>query len=183
MNVGTSITGSQAQTNNLIIEKYCYGDLPANCITYGGLYQWNEAMQYVASGVNVKGICPTGWHIPSDDELSTLYTTVGGDANSLKAIGQGVGSGAGTNTSGFSVMLSGACYGDGSFGGLGDYTLLWSSIDSGAAGANGMGITFDLSSIGNYSLINKDYGFSVRCVKDWSLLLQSPNGGGELESR
>ncbi|MDR3668834.1 MAG: FISUMP domain-containing protein, partial [Ignavibacteriaceae bacterium] len=43
LNVGVMINGSSEQTNNGIIEKYCYQNDPANCIKYGGLYQWNEA--------------------------------------------------------------------------------------------------------------------------------------------
>ena len=49
LNIGTMINGNANQTNNGIIEKYCYNNLAASCITYGGLYQWNEAMQYVTT--------------------------------------------------------------------------------------------------------------------------------------
>src|ERR1035437_7497296 len=101
LDVGTQVNGSLEQTNNGTIEKYCYNNDPANCTTYGGLYQWNEAMQYVTTP-GTKGICPTGWHIPTYAELQTLATTVSNDGNALKAVGQGTGSGAGTNTSGFS---------------------------------------------------------------------------------
>lgn len=58
-------------SNNSIIEKYCYNDIEANCNLYGGLYSWNEAMQYVTNE-EARGICPEGWHIPSDDEWTTL---------------------------------------------------------------------------------------------------------------
>src|ERR1035441_9850769 len=47
INGGTNGDGNQ--TNNGTIEKYCYNDDPANCTKYGGLYQWNEAMQYVTT--------------------------------------------------------------------------------------------------------------------------------------
>ena len=50
LNVGTRINGSLSQTNNGTIEKYCYNDLEANCNTHGGLYQWDEAMQYLTTG-------------------------------------------------------------------------------------------------------------------------------------
>ncbi len=106
LNVGTRIDGALEQTSGNGIEKYCYDNLEANCTTYGGLYQWNEAMQYVTNE-SAKGICPTGWHIPTLAEFQTLSTEVGGDGNALKAIGQGVDAGAGTNTSGFSALLAG----------------------------------------------------------------------------
>ena len=46
-------------TNNGIIEKYCYDNNPANCAIYGGLYQWNEMMQYTTQQ-GAQGICPNG---------------------------------------------------------------------------------------------------------------------------
>jgi len=45
VNTGTRVNGSAEQNNNSQIEKYCYNDVEANCTTYGGLYQWAEAMQ------------------------------------------------------------------------------------------------------------------------------------------
>jgi len=65
LNIGTRIDGSQNQTDNGTIEKYCYDDLESNCDIYGGLYQWDEAMQYVTTQ-GVQGICPAGWHLPTD---------------------------------------------------------------------------------------------------------------------
>ena len=106
LDVGTMINSTIHSTNDSIIEKYCYDNLPANCDTYGGLYQWNEAMQYVQTE-GAQGICPEGWHIPTEVEFNDLYSAVGGNGNAIKAIGQGSGSGAGTNTSGFSALLGG----------------------------------------------------------------------------
>ena len=109
LNVGTRINGNVDQTNNSTIEKYCYGDLPASCTTlgYGGLYQWDEAMQYVTTP-GTQGICPTGWHIPTEEEFATLSTFVGGNGNALKEIGLNSASGGeGTNTSGFSALYRG----------------------------------------------------------------------------
>ncbi|MCX6793160.1 MAG: fibrobacter succinogenes major paralogous domain-containing protein [Candidatus Falkowbacteria bacterium] len=70
------------QNDDTKIEKYCFGNNVANCATDGGLYEWQEAMALPASCVNSdcsaqitsphQGICPTGWHIPTDAELSTL---------------------------------------------------------------------------------------------------------------
>jgi uncharacterized protein (TIGR02145 family) len=79
MNVGTMIEGTNDMSNNGILEKYCFDNLETNCDIYGGLYQWDEAMEYTSS-VNcdpcgpttgkggVQGICPSGYHIPSDPE-------------------------------------------------------------------------------------------------------------------
>jgi uncharacterized protein (TIGR02145 family) len=77
LNIGTRINGSQNQANNSIVEKYCYNDIDSSCDIYGGLYQWNEAMQYVATE-GVQGICPSGWHIPTDAEWTTISSNLGG---------------------------------------------------------------------------------------------------------
>lgn len=82
------------QTNNGIIEKYCYADNESKCDTNGGLYQWAEAMQYKngCSNTNTiqpthptQGICPTGWHIPSDSEWHNLEQTLTSPGNSCDA--------------------------------------------------------------------------------------------------
>jgi uncharacterized protein (TIGR02145 family) len=75
LKVGTMINGGQKQTNNGIIEKYCYNNNTANCDIYGGLYQWDEMMGYSATP-GVQGICPPDWHIPTDDEWKILEGTV-----------------------------------------------------------------------------------------------------------
>jgi len=179
LEIGDMIQGNLNQSNNGTIEKYCYNNNLANCETYGGLYQWDEAMQFsTASGT--KGICPTGWHIPTQTEFQTLATAVSNDGNALKAVGQGTGSGTGTNTSGFSTLLAGSRY-LGNFSSLGSTANFWSS-------------TIHSTSISRYTFLSNggnsiteaytdanDNGFSVRCVKDEiktaSIQLTSPNGG------
>ena len=138
LDVGTKInsySSSDNQTNNGTIEKYCYNNNEANCTTYGGLYQWNEAMGY-SSVEGSQGICPDGWHIPTYAELQTLSNAVGGSGNALKAVGQGSGSGTGTNTSGFSALLAGSRYSsNGNFYSLGYYTYFWSSTEYSSSNA------------------------------------------------
>jgi uncharacterized protein (TIGR02145 family) len=65
------INVSSNQLNNGVIEKYCYNNDLANCDTYGGLYRWNEMMQYTIHQCP-QGICPIGWHIPNEAEWCTL---------------------------------------------------------------------------------------------------------------
>ncbi len=61
---------------------YCYDNNTANCNSYGRLYSWTTSMNgdsassSVPSGV--RGICPTGWHIPSKAEWDVLVTYLGG---------------------------------------------------------------------------------------------------------
>jgi uncharacterized protein (TIGR02145 family) len=75
LNIGTKIFHNVAQTNNPVIEKYCYGNVSANCETYGGLYQWDEMMQYT-NQEGAQGICPAGWHLPADAEWAALTSYV-----------------------------------------------------------------------------------------------------------
>ena len=166
IDVGTRIDGSQNASDNGVIEKYCYNNDPANCTTYGGLYQWNEAMQYVTNE-GTKGICPVGWHIPTSVEFQTLSSGVGYDGNALKEIGQGTGGGAGTNTSGFSALLAGNYdynYG-GAFNSLGDYSWIWLSTEYNAVNAFAITLFSTISVIITNNPGNKNYGFSVRCIK------------------
>lgn len=58
-------------------EKWCYGNASGNCDVYGGLYQWDEVMQG-STQIGVQGICPPGWHVPTDGEFATLTYYLGG---------------------------------------------------------------------------------------------------------
>lgn len=71
LNLGTIIPTINEMSNDGIVEKYCYLDQPDSCIKYGGLYQWQEAMQY-SWKENTRGICPPGWHIPGDLDWKIL---------------------------------------------------------------------------------------------------------------
>jgi len=164
LDVGMMILGDLNQTDNEILEKYCYGNDPLNCALYGGLYQWNEAMRF-STTAGTQGICPPGWHIPTYDDFETLSVSVGGDANSLKTVGQGIGGG-GTNTSGFSVLLTGYNYDHGSFRSLGQLGQLWSSTEYNTSSVNALhfsGIRGDIYY--TYDFL-KDYGAGVRCLED-----------------
>ena len=167
LDIGTRIDGNQNQTNNTptnIIEKYCYNNEPANCTTYGGLYQWNEAMQYVSTA-GEKGICPVGWHLPTLSEFQTLAATVANNGNALKEIGQGVDPGEGTNTSGFSALLAGTRHYNGNFYYLGNDAVFWISTEYNVGESNYFYLPYNLSNI-VFDHNSKNYGFSVRCIKD-----------------
>jgi uncharacterized protein (TIGR02145 family) len=160
LDVGTMILGSDTAKDNGIIEKYCYSNDTSNCNTYGGLYQWNEAMQYTTTP-GTKGICPLGWHFPASAEFQILSNIVGGDGNALKAIGQGTG----TNTSGFSALLAGSRGYDGYFHYLLDYAIFWSSTEGDSTFAYYMYLYYSSSGIGLDGFY-KAYGLSVRCLQD-----------------
>jgi uncharacterized protein (TIGR02145 family) len=172
LDVGTMIIGYSNPENNGINEKYCYNKIwyndTINCSIYGGLYQWNEAMQYVTTE-GAQGICPPGWQIPSVNDFYLLKKAINYDGNTLKAVGQGSSNGAGTNTSGFTALLSGERDNTGIFNNIGDNAYFWSSTEEGSTTAYLINLSDSNNSIpfgGNY----KDYGFSVRCLKGGSNL-------------
>lgn len=81
LNVGNVVNSSTTQTDNNIVEKYCYNNNSINCDIYGGLYQWNEVMNYTTlQNQSVRGICPTGWHMPSSSDWNQLGDYVGGQS-------------------------------------------------------------------------------------------------------
>ncbi len=164
LNVGNMIPGTGTMNNNGVVEKYCYDDDTLKCNSFGALYQWNEVMQY-SIDPGVQGICPNGWHIPTREDYEILIEAAGFDGNSLKAVGQGSGNGAGTNTTGFSAKLAGRRYSVGDFGSLGQLGVFWTSTQY----SDFYGIYMHMYNSGKIAGIpdlSKKYGFSVRCVKN-----------------
>lgn len=86
LNLGTRIDIISDQSDNGIIEKYCYNDDENRCDVYGALYLWNELMQYTTSQAS-QGICPFGWHIPTDNEWKTLEMYLGMSQTQANATG------------------------------------------------------------------------------------------------
>ena len=171
MNLGTRINGSQNQTNNSTFEKYCYANVESNCDIYGGLYQWGEAMQY-SSTPGTQGICPTGWHLPTDAELTTLITYLGGPdvaGGKVKEAGtthwQAPNTGA-TDESGFTILPG--SYRDylGAFSGaLGTRTSIWSSTVNGGY-AWDYTFYFNTDDAEHNGGAMHSNGFSIRCIKN-----------------
>ena len=182
LNIGTMINGSNNQTNNSTIEKYCYSNNSSNCSTYGGLYQWDEMMQYVTTE-GTQGICPTGWHLPTDAEWKTIEMHLGmtqteADAEGWRGTNEGsklAGNAAlwsnGTlegdsdfGTSGFTGLPAGYRFTDSSFLNLSNTTGFWSSSENGSSAWSRL-LTFNNTQAyrGYYG---QTFGFSVRCLKD-----------------
>ncbi|NCA74983.1 MAG: hypothetical protein EOM90_01490 [Alphaproteobacteria bacterium] len=169
LDIGIRINGTIEQSDNGILEKYCYNDQESNCAVYGGMYQWNEMMQYVTSSAT--GICPPGWHIPSDAEWTILTNNLGGE---LVAGGKMKETGLlhwwdpnlASNSSGFTALGSGIREPDATFNVLNQYTNFWSSTENSAlfSWSRALGhLSESLWRDGNY---DKTKGFSVRCLKD-----------------
>lgn len=171
LNVGTKILGTVNQTNNSIIEKYCYGDDVSNCSIYGGLYQWDEAMQY-STTEGVKGICPTSWHLPTDAEWTTLINFLGFEpvaGSKMKEAGTthwlSPNTGA-TNSSGFTALPGSYKDIDGSFHHLTYNAYFWSSSPYASSGVWFRYLDYNTECVHRSGDGYKVLGFSIRCVKD-----------------
>ena len=178
LNIGTMISSFNNQTNNGTIEKYCYSNNTSNCDTYGGLYQWNEMMGYVTTE-GTQGICPTGWHLPTDAEWMVLEeeveSTTGVNWNTtgfrgtdvalnLKSTSGWYNNQNGTDLYGFTGLPGGYRKSDGSFSFLTKDALYWSSSENGSyVWSRGLYYNYTQVLRGNY---DQAYGFSARCVRD-----------------
>lgn len=144
--------------------QWAYDGNKSNVAVYGRLYTWYAA-------TDSRGLCPAGWHLPTDAEWTTLTTFLGG-----KAVAGGKMKEAGTahwanpnadatNISGWTALLGGDRDISGAFNNIGNYGLWWSATELDAADAWYRNLFFS----NGYAYRNngrKDFGFSVRCVRD-----------------
>lgn len=168
LNYGIQILHTTVQRDNCLPEKYCYLNQLARCTTSGGLYQWDEMMEYSESPGN-KGFCPPGWHVPDEGDWGTLFANFINNAfagNPLKIEGY----------SGFNALLSGVRFNNNVWK-LGpeepiiNATFIWSSESYGPEKAWSHSMIHLLAdpeytpSVSFYpsSRIN---AFAVRCLKD-----------------
>ena len=167
LNRGFMIDGAEDQQDNGVIEKYCYDNNPVLCEKYGGLYQWDEAMQY-STQESSQGICPAGWHIPSDSEWKILELFLGmsrEDANEKlwRGIDQGVLIQPGGET-GFEALRGGNRFLAGSFSQIGSAGYFWTS--TGTEGRHAWRRGVNINEEGIYRSENhRSFGFSVRCIR------------------
>ncbi len=133
--------------NYVTANSWCYANKASKCAKWGRLYVWQAA----------RSACPSGWHLPSDEEWSVL--------DSIPAKGLRTQSWNGTNVTGFDALPGGYRYRDGSFYNGGELAFFWSSSDDVVPGAWGRELV-----AARKSLIRMGYhkpgGFSVRCLKD-----------------
>jgi uncharacterized protein (TIGR02145 family) len=131
---------------------------------YGKLYNWYAV-------ADPRNLCPTGWHVPTDVEWTTLTDYLGGlnvAGGKMKSTGTqywlSPNTGA-TNESGFSGLPGGTCVSFGSFYTIGTNMFLWSSSESDTSAATRYILRWDSNGV-IQSNIDKNNGFSVRCLRD-----------------
>jgi uncharacterized protein (TIGR02145 family) len=156
---------TDATWSTLTTPAYCWfnNDPATNKNPYGALYNWYT--------VNSNKLCPTGWHVPSDDEWATMITYLGGDTlagGKLKEAGTAHWTSPNTsadNSSGFTALPGGSHYTNGSFYLNGKYGWYWSSTESSSADAWHQYMIYNTGIISR-TAGSKSLGFSVRCIKN-----------------
>jgi len=176
------------QWTNLTTSAYCnYNNDSTNVSTYGRLYNW-------AAVVDSRKIAPSGWHVSTDEEFTALeeYLIANGynwdGTTSDNKIGKSLASKTGwnssseagdvgndmstNNSSGFTALPGGYRYSYGSFNYIDYFGLWWIATEYSSTEALSRYLYYDRSGFGRASN-NKNYGFSVRCVKDGGTMVES----------
>ncbi|HPS62790.1 MAG TPA: FISUMP domain-containing protein, partial [Bacteroidales bacterium] len=157
LNRGIAISSESPQVNNCQTEKYCYQDNTQKCSTYGGLYQWDEMMDYQPTE-GIQGICPPGWHLPTRQDWQDLFNVLHGQALAGKYLQDPA-------TNGFTALSGGLNYTNLLWDFEGFATMFWTSTRTGTARALAHGINRVDFSVCDYSSLRSN-AFPVRCVKD-----------------
>ena len=157
----------------------CYGGVDSNCNTYGRLYSWATAMGFESSCNSStcssriqsphRGICPSGWHIPTIEEWTTLTDYAGGSSTAgakLKAKSEWNSDGNGTDNYGFSA-LPGGYYMMNGFSTVGDRGYWWSATELSPVSAPYLIMSYNGNEVGGGNGNFKRWAMmSVRCVRD-----------------
>ncbi|MCQ2104295.1 MAG: fibrobacter succinogenes major paralogous domain-containing protein [Fibrobacter sp.] len=176
------------KTPSLKGNSWCYDNKAENCDVIGRLYTWAAAIDSIALANDsdnpqtcgygkdctlpavVQGVCPSGWHLPINDEWQTLFASVGGEDKAgvaLKSSSGWYNNGNGTDAYGFFALPAGYRDNYGNFYYAGYIAFFWSASQV-------MNFSYDAyymyliygnedASMNRYS---KGYGFSVRCLQN-----------------
>ena len=157
LDYGTMTSAVSHQQDNCISEKYCYNNDVTNCTKYGGLYQWDELMQFQDTP-GLQGLCPPGWHVPAQTEWNTLFNYYQGQGIAGKTMQDSI-------ISGFRVKESGVIYSNASWKFQGFGAIFWTSTPSGTIKAISHGLNQINFSVSDYPA-NRSNAFATRCLRD-----------------
>jgi uncharacterized protein (TIGR02145 family) len=166
---------------------YCWHDNSVSARdVYGGLYTWAAAMNGASSSSNnpsgVQGVCPNGWHLPSDAEWKQLEMYLGmsqadADNTGFRGVDEGgklkeagtvhwdsPNTGA-TNESGFTALPGSDRVQDGGFGRTGIYAHFWTATETGGDNARSRYLDYLSAGVARGENIKRE-GYSIRCVRD-----------------
>ncbi len=141
---------------------WAYNNSESNVSKYGRLYNWQIA----------KNVCPTGWHLPSDTEWTSLTNYLGGEAVAGEKLKSSTGwkldegKNYGNNMSGFNALPAGFRSGNGgSFVDKGKYSYFWSSTSEGSEYAWFRSLDYSGGEVDRDD-DNRTDGYSVRCLRN-----------------
>ena len=165
---------------------WCFDNALDNCAMYGRLYTWSVAMDSVGvwstkgkgcgydktcnvdSAGSVRGICPEGWHLPTQTEWGTLFAAVGGMSTAgkmLKSTSGWTSNGNGTDGYSFAALPADSRTAGGDYRNKGYVTNFWSSSEKDSGTVYTMSLTYYVENA-DLTYRYKPEGLSVRCVKD-----------------
>lgn len=154
------------------------------CRKYGRLYTWSQAMgldrffdaSVWAGSLARAGICPSGWHLPSDAEWTALLESTGSKENSVQGTvlaGSGAWKGGAAahvppnDSLGFRLLPAGEVADDSIYLDRGITGYLWSSTEVDSTQASSVNVNIEAwSAIFGRSSASKRLFRSVRCVED-----------------
>jgi uncharacterized protein (TIGR02145 family) len=137
---------------------WCYDNDNSNCDKYGRLYDWKTAIK----------VCPSGWHLPSNQEWDGLVGAAGGKTTAGKKLKSTSGwndNGNGTDAYGFTALPGGYRSTDGDFSSAGNLGYWWTATEYDASYAYYRYMHYDYDVVYEGTDV-KEYGLSVRCVGD-----------------
>ena len=144
--------------------QWAYNGNESNADTYGRLYTWYAV-------TDSRNVCPTGWHVPSDGEWTTLTDYLGGlseaggklkETGTLHWVSPNTGA---TNETGFTGLPGGNRHPIDAFNYIGNIGDWWSATEYDSGNALSRMLYHDSSSA-NWDIPSKKTGLSVRCIKD-----------------
>ena len=181
-------------------DSHCYDDSLKYCDVYGSLYSWASAIDSAKLANDkanpqdcgygktcklpevVQGVCPDGWHLPTSDEWSVLFTEVGGQGSAAKYL-KSMMKWNGTDSVGFSVLPAGSSTQNGyRFSSEGRDAYFWTATEI-YDGDDAYFVHMETSNsyVFLYS-VEKTNGYSVRCVEDGGVIASTvPDEGFDWE--
>ncbi len=168
INKGVMLNQGEDPTPDDVVEKFCVDDDPSNCNKYGALYSWEEAMDYFLMEGS-QGICPEGWHVPTDEDWKELEMALGmseSEANQLNFRGDGIGTKMKAGgSSGLDLTLAGYAYGDDYSGLVDTVGYYWSSSTYSGPAKYARQIRYDKTQVARiYRSYEKNYYICLRCI-------------------